>query len=264
MKLRKKTPPKKKKPSVAKAPVSIPKVVVTTVKVKKKKSKAAKVAKYPGFLIAVEGLDGSGKSTQISLLRKWFELEGLKVFFTEWNSSAVVKPVTKRGKSQKILTGKTFSLIHATDFADRYERQILPLLRAGYIVLCDRYVFTAYARDAVRGCDSNWLRSMYSFAVLPDLTFYFRTPLEVALQRILTGRPELKFHEAGMDLELDEDIEESFKKFQGLLFKEYQKLTKEFDFTVIDSTLPPKNQQDIMRKTISGMIELKKFKKKKL
>jgi dTMP kinase len=230
---------------------------------KNKKSKKHNKRPYPGFLIAVEGLDGSGKSTQLALLRKWFELEGVKVFFTEWNSSAVIKPITKRGKQQKILTGTTFSLIHATDFADRYERQILPLLRAGYIVLCDRYVFTAYARDCVRGCNPSWLRSMYSFATLPDVTFYFRTPLEVALQRILSGRPELKFHEAGMDLDLDDDIEESFKKFQGLLFKEYHKLSKEFQFIEIDSTLPPKRQQEVMRSNISKTITLKDFKQKK-
>ncbi len=228
-----------------------------------KKIKKSPKRPYPGFLIAVEGLDGSGKSTQVSLLRKWLELEGLRVFFTEWNSSPVVKPITKKGKSQKILTGTTFSLIHATDFADRYERQILPLLSAGYIVLCDRYMFTAFARDAVRGCNPDWLRSMYSFAALPDITFYFKTPLDIALQRILVGRPELKFHEAGMDLDLDDDIEESFKKFQGLLFKEYNKLTAEFNFNVVDSTLPPKQQQEHLRKEILKKIKLSEFKKKK-
>ncbi|NDC39685.1 MAG: thymidylate kinase, partial [Proteobacteria bacterium] len=114
----------------------------------------------PGRLIAVEGLDGSGKSTQIALLRRWLELEDYKVFFTEWNSSTVVKKVTKKGKEERSLTSTTFSLIHCTDFADRYERQILPLLRAGYLVLADRYVFTAFARDAVRGCDREWLRQL--------------------------------------------------------------------------------------------------------
>src|SRR5207244_5650249 len=105
----------------------------------------------PGKLIAVEGLDGSGKSTQIYLLKRWLELEGYKVFFTEWNSSAIVKKATRKGKKRQLLTATTFSLIHCTDFADRYERQILPLLNAGYIVLADRYIFTAFARDALRG-----------------------------------------------------------------------------------------------------------------
>ena len=114
---------------------------------------APTIRNYPGKLIAVEGLDGSGKSTQIYLVKRWLELEGHRVFFTEWNSSVLVKKSTTKGKRRQLLTPTTFSLIHATDFADRYERQILPLLRAGYIVLADRYIFTALARDAVRGVD---------------------------------------------------------------------------------------------------------------
>src|ERR1051325_6659576 len=104
-----------------------------------------------GKLVAVEGLDGSGKSTQVYLLKRWVELEGYKVFFIEWNSSVIVRKATRKGKKRQLLTPTTFSLIHCTDFADRYERQILPLLNAGYIVLADRYVFTAFARDAPRG-----------------------------------------------------------------------------------------------------------------
>src|SRR5450756_2859567 len=106
---------------------------------------------FSGRLIAVEGLDGSGKSTQIYLLKRWLEAEGIKVYFSEWNSSELVKSATSKGKKRELLTPTTFSLIHATDFADRYERHLLPLLRAGYIVLCDRYIFTAFARDVVRG-----------------------------------------------------------------------------------------------------------------
>ena len=150
----------------------------------------------PGKLIAVEGLDGSGKSTQVHLLKRWLELEGYKVFFTEWNSSVIVKEVTKKGKKRQLLTPTTFSLIHCTDFADRYERQVLPLLHAGYLVLADRYVFTAFGRDAVRGCDREWIRKLYSYARQPDVTFFFKVPLDVALGRILDGRPQLKHHEA--------------------------------------------------------------------
>ena len=132
---------------------------------------------YPGRLIAVEGIDGSGKSTQIYLLQRWLELQGLKVFFSEWNSSELVKSATRRGKAERLLTPTTFSLIHATDFADRYERQLVPLLKAGYIVLCDRYKFTAFARDTVRGCSPDWVRRIYSFAALPDLTFFSKPRL---------------------------------------------------------------------------------------
>ena len=148
---------------------------------------------FPGRLIAVEGLDGSGKSTQIYLLKRWLELQGLKVYFTAWNSSTIVKAATSKGKNRTLLTPTTFSLIHATDFADRYERQLVPLLRAGYIVLCDRYIYTAYARDVMRGCSPEWVRAVYDFAAKPDLTFFFKARLETSLGRILAGRPQLKF-----------------------------------------------------------------------
>src|SRR6266508_3737011 len=151
-------------------------------------AETSKNAETTGKLVAVEGLDGSGKSTQIHLLKRWLELEGYKVFFTEWNSSAIVRKATRKGKKRQLLTATTFSLIHCTDFADRYERQILPLLNAGYIVLADRYIFTAFARDAVRGCDREWIRKLYSYALKPDVTFFFDVPLKTALARILDGR----------------------------------------------------------------------------
>ena len=213
----------------------------------------------PGKLIAVEGLDGSGKSTQITLLRRWLELEGYKVFFTEWNSSSLVRKATRRGKKLKLLTPTTFSLIHATDFADRYQRQILPLLHGGYLVLADRYFYTAFARDAVRGCDRAWVRKLYSFARPPDLTFYFNVPLEVALDRILRGRPELKYHEAGMDLNLADEPTESFKIFQGMIASEYDRLKSEFKFTLMDATLPPEEQQRRMRNIVKAKIDLNAF-----
>src|SRR5690242_17389502 len=189
-----------------------------------------------GKLIAVEGVDGSGKSTQIYLLKRWLELQNLKVSFTEWNSSELVKAATRRGKKQQLLTPTTFSLIHCTDFAHRYERQVMPLLRQGYLVLADRYIFTAIARDAVRGCDRNWVRNMYSFAMQPDITFYFNVPLDVAVNRILAGRPTIKYHEAGMDLGLAVDPYESFRIFQRRIGDEYERLSEEHAFTVVDAT----------------------------
>jgi dTMP kinase len=213
-----------------------------------------------GVLIAVEGLDGSGKSTQIHLLRRWLELDGYKVYFTEWNSSVVVKAATKKGKKRQLLTPRTFSLIHATDFADRYERQILPLLRAGFIVLSDRYVFTAFARDAVRQCDPKWVRKTYSFAVQPDISFFFDVPLEVSLNRILSGRPQLKFHEAGMDLGLSEDPYESFRIFQGRIREEYLKIVEEFGLITIDASRSIEHQQAEVRRVFREKIDLAKFK----
>ena len=216
---------------------------------------------YSGKLIAVEGLDGSGKSTQLYLVKRWLELEGYRVFFTEWNSSVLVKPSTTKGKREQLLTPTTFSLIHATDFADRYERQILPLLRAGYLVLADRYVFTAFARDAVRGLDRDWLEKIYRFAVHPDLTFYFRVPLEVSLNRILEGRPQLKYHEAGLDMGWTTDPYESFRIFQGKIRDEYERMTPEFGFTVIDASREIHEQQDEVRRLIASRIDLKAYRR---
>jgi dTMP kinase len=214
---------------------------------------------YPGRLIAVEGLDGSGKSTQVYLLKRWLQLQGLKVFFTEWNSSEVVKSATSKGKKMELLTPTTFSLIHATDFADRYERQLVPLLKAGYLVLCDRYVFTAFARDVVRGCPLEWVRGLYDFACLPDLTFFFKADLEVSLNRILQGRPQLKYFEAGMDLGLSSDIQESFRIFQGRMLEQYLGMSTEFSFTVIDANRSIEPQQDIVRKLVARTIEVDDF-----
>jgi dTMP kinase len=213
-------------------------------------------------LIAVEGLDGSGKSTQIRLLHQWLEGLDCKVFFTEWNSSELIRGATKRGKKQQMLTPTTFSLIHAADFADRYERQILPMLRAGYIVLCDRHMYTAFARDYVRGCDPAWVGNLYRFARPPDITFYFRVPLQTALHRILSGRPELKFYEAGMDLGLAPTAEESFKKFQGLVLDRYEALAKEHAFTVLDGRRGIHELQEKVRMIVQEQIDLPKYHRK--
>src|SRR3954462_7899553 len=169
---------------------------------------------YPGKLIIVEGIDGSGKSTQLQLAMRYLEAKGLRPFFTEWNSADLVKAVTKRGKKKNTLTPMTFSLLHATDFAHRLVHNILPPLKAGMIVLADRYIYTAFARDVARGCDRNWVRDVYSFAVKPTVAFFFRAPLNIAIDRIVSGRPNLKYYEAGMDLGWSDDPEESFTIFQ--------------------------------------------------
>jgi dTMP kinase len=215
---------------------------------------------FPGRLIAVEGLDGSGKSTQIYLLKRWLESQQLKVFFSEWNSSELVKSATSKGKKRELLTPTTFSLIHATDFADRYERQLVPLLRAGYIVLCDRYIFTAFARDTVRGCPPEWVRGLYNFAAHPDLTFFFKAQLEVSLQRILDGRPQLKYFEAGMDMRLSTDPYESFRIFQGRILEQYLGMSTEFNFSVINANQPVELQQALVRELVSAKIDLAAFK----
>ena len=215
----------------------------------------------PGKLIIVEGVDGSGKSTQLRLLEKWLRYNGFEVFRTEWNSSNMVKSITSKGKKKENLTPTTFSLLHATDFADRFERNILPLLRSGYFVLADRYIYTAYARDVTRGCNPNWVRKVYDFAIKPDIAFYFRVPLDTAMDRILSGRPKLKFYEAGMDLNLSKDIYDSFRIFQSKIVDQYEEMSKREDFYVMDATEQIQEQQKIMRERVRKLLP-KKLKKK--
>jgi dTMP kinase len=212
---------------------------------------------YPGKLIIVEGIDGSGKSTQVALLKKWLESEGFSVFFTEWNSSELVKETTREGKKKNLLTPTTFSLLHATDFADRLNYQIIPPLKAGMIVLADRYAYTAFARDVVRGVHPNWVRNLYSFSVKPDVSFYFRVPIQVAVERLLSGRSAIKFHEAGMDVpELaGKDIVESFKIFQSKIIDQYEKMIEEFNLTPVDAAADIHGQQELVRDTVKKAIE---------
>lgn len=210
---------------------------------------------YPGKLIIVEGIDGSGKTTQVALLKKWLDSQGFSVFFTEWNSSELVRETTREGKKKNLLTPTTFSLLHATDFADRMNYQIIPPLKAGMIVLADRYAFTAFARDVVRGVHPTWVRHLYSFAIKPDLSFYFKVPFQVACDRILSNRSEIKFYEAGMDLGLSPDTQESFRTFQSRILEEYEKMIKEFSMVCVDATLEIHDQQEIVRSTVKDALK---------
>ena len=211
---------------------------------------------YPGKLIIVEGIDGSGKSTQLLLLHKWLESKGHKVFFTEWNSSDLVKNTTRRGKKNKSLTPTTFSLLHATDFASRLYHEILPPLKAGMLVLADRYMYTAFARDVVRGVSPEWVRKLYSFSIKPDMAFYFKVPIEVAISRLLGGtRGQFKYYEAGMDMNLSQDITESFRLFQSRILAQYDKIVEEYELITMDATQEIAVQQDTMRRLVDEALK---------
>jgi len=211
---------------------------------------------HPGKLFVVEGIDGSGKTTQLGLLAKWLTAAGHRVFVTEWNSSALVKAATKAGKKKATLTPMTFSLLHATDFADRLLYHIIPPLKAGMIVLADRYTYTAFARDAARGVDPRWVRELYSFAVRPDLAVYFRVPIEVSLDRLLARRVKLKFYEAGMDMGWSSNVVESFRLFQGKVLAEYDRIVGEFGLNVIDASGSITNQQRDLRRLVADYLEI--------
>jgi len=210
---------------------------------------------YPGKLFVVEGIDGSGKTTQLALLAKWLSAEGHRVFVTEWNSSVLVKAATKTGKKKNALTPMTFSLLHATDFADRLLYKIIPPLKAGMIVLADRYAYTAFARDVTRGVDRQWVRELYSFGVMPDLTLYFRVPIDVSLDRLMARRVKLKFYEAGMDLGWSTNPAESFRLFQGKVLDEYDRIVNEYGLKVVDAVGSITTQQQLVRKLVLPYVD---------
>lgn len=160
----------------------------------------------------------------------------------------------RRGKKKDLLTPTTFSLLHAVDFADRLTYHILPALKAGMIVLADRYVYTAFGRDVARGVHPEWVRAVYSFAPRPDLCLYFRVPIDVSLERLLAGRAKLKYHEAGMDIGLATDPVESFRLFQGRVLELYDGLTEEFGLRAVDATQEISASQRVVRELVQEML----------
>src|SRR5215208_4159110 len=210
---------------------------------------------YPGKLFVVEGVDGSGKTTQLGLLAKWLTASGHRVFLTEWNSSALVKAATSAGKKKNALTPMTFSLLHATDFGDRLLYNIVPPLKAGMIVLADRCAYTAFARDVARGVDRQWVRDLYAFAVKPDLALYFRVPIEVSIERLVARRVKLKFYEAGLDMGWSTNPVESFRLFQGKVIEEYDRLVDEYGLQVLNAAATITEQQHLVRQLVARELE---------
>jgi len=211
---------------------------------------------YEGTLICVEGIDGSGKSTQLALLRDWLKSNGKDVIFTEWNSSPLISQTTKLAKKKNMLSPRTFSLLHAVDFADRLKQVIAPALKAGFIVLADRYAYTAFARDVARGVDPKWVREVYNFAIKPDLTVYFDIDPKTSMERICFNRTP-KFYEAGMDLKLSNDPFESYVLFQTKVVKEYKKMLDEFDIVRLDAKDSIHKKQVAIRKMLKEILAAK-------
>jgi dTMP kinase len=208
---------------------------------------------YPGKLIAIEGTDGVGRSTQISLLREWLEVQGYGVIETGWTRSELMQPTIDLAKSSNTLNKLTFVLLYATDFADRLEKEIIPALKAGFVVLADRYIFSALARAGVRGVDRAWLRSLYGFAIAPHLVFYLRIDEKTLIRRVLQARG-MDYWESGMDMKLGDDIYESFRAYQRVLLKEYASMADEFNFRVLDARRKVDVIQDELRRQIAAFL----------
>jgi dTMP kinase len=208
---------------------------------------------YPGKLIAIEGTDGVGRSTQIRLLREWLEVQGYGVIETGWTRSELMQPTIEVAKGSNTLNKLTFVLLYATDFADRLEKEIIPALKAGFIVLSDRYIFTALARAGVRGVDRAWVRNLYGFGISPHLVFYLRIDEKTLIRRVLQSRG-MDYWESGMDLKLGDDIYESFRAYQRALLKEYTSMSEEFGFRVLDARRKVEVIQDELRRQIAAFL----------
>src|SRR5438067_4992630 len=183
----------------------------------------------PGRLIVIEGTDGVGRSTQINLLRPWLESSGYAVVDTEMTRSVLAGAGLKQAKEGHTLGPITLNLFYATDFVDRFENQMLPALRAGFVVLTDRYIYSLMARALVRGADKQWLRSIYGLALKPDAVFYLKISLENLIPRILQSGG-FDYWESGMDMRLGGDLYESFINYQTRLLAEYEQMIGEYDF----------------------------------
>src|SRR6058998_2391764 len=191
----------------------------------------------PGRLIVIEGTDGVGRSTQMQLLRPWLESSGYAVVDTEMTRSDLVGAGLKQAKEGHTLGPITLNLFSATDFVDRFESQIVPALRAGFIVLTDRYIYSLMARALVRGADPKWIRSIYGLALKPDAIFYLKIGIDNLIPRVLQ-RGGFDYWESGMDMRLGADLFESFVNYQTSLLEQFALMTDEYGFQVLDASLP--------------------------
>jgi dTMP kinase len=208
---------------------------------------------YPGKVIAIEGTDGVGRSTQIRLLREWLEIQGYGVIETGWTRSVLMQPTIDLAKASNTLNKLTFVLLYATDFADRLEKEIIPALKAGFIVLADRYIFTALARARVRGVDRAYLKNLYGFAIAPHLVFYLKLDVDALIRRVLRSGG-MDYWESGMDMKVGDDIYDSFRTYQAKLLREYTALGEEFGFRTLDARQSIEHIQDELRTQIGAFL----------
>ena len=212
------------------------------------------VHNYPGRIIAIEGIDGVGRSTQIRLLREWLEVQGYGVIETGWTRSPLMQPTIELAKASNTLNKLTFVLLYACDFADRLEKEIIPALKAGFVVLADRYIYTAIARAGVRGVDSEWIRRLYGFAIAPHLVFYLKIDAEALVRRVLEAGG-MEYWESGMDMKAGDDIFDNFRNYQRQLLKEYTAMADEFGFRVLDGRKPVNFIQEDLRRQIGEFLQ---------
>lgn len=211
---------------------------------------------YDGLLIVIEGTDGSGKSTQVNMLSQYIKDRSFGCTVSEWKTSRLISGVINDAKERNMLNTTTFSLLYAADYADRLENEIIPALKAGFIVLMDRYIYTAYVRDTVRGHDIDWVKKLYSFAPQPDLVFYLNVPPQTLIKRLIAKNGVLDYFESGRDIGLSTDIYKSFEIYQKRCLDEYKHLEKECNFIEIDGTKPSDEIHSIIKSKVQELLDL--------
>ncbi len=213
---------------------------------------------YPGVLLSIEGTDGVGRTTQITMLREWLEVQGYGVVETGWTRSPLIGRAITQAKQGRKLNRFTYALLYAADFADRLEKEILPALRSGFVVLADRYVFTAFARDLVRGVDPQWVRDLYGFAPIPHLVLYLKIDIATLIHRVI-ARGAIDYFESGMDLAMGDDPYDSFKCYQTQLIREYNRLAEEFHFPTVNARMKPEKIQTQLRSIVSDFFATRRL-----
>ena len=225
------------------------------------------VSDLRGKLIVIEGTDGVGRSTQIEELRKWLEIKGYGVATTGWTRSPLLSKAIDQAKAGHTLNVRTYSLLYAADLADRLENQVIPALKAGFIVLADRYIYTAFARSVIRGIDRQWIRKTFGFALEPDVVFYMQIGMEDLVPRVINSETMSKryweeksgegmdYWESGMDLRLGEDFYDSFIEYQKRILDEFNRMAKQYNFVVIDSTKSLEETSRALKQGISLILE---------
>jgi dTMP kinase len=208
-----------------------------------------------GKLLVIEGTDGTGRSTQAAMLKEWLEIQGYGVIETGWTRSKLVGQAITDAKQGHSLNRQTYALMYATDLADRMEYQIIPALKSGFIVLADRYFYTAIARGIVRGADPDWLRDIYGFAVEPDLVCYLQLGVKELIPRVLaTGK--MNYWESGMDMNYGDDLYDSFVAYQGALIEQFDAMAREYtNFVTLDAREEPKATQQRLRTAVAAYLE---------
>lgn len=213
---------------------------------------------YDGLLVVIEGTDGCGKSTQVNMLSQFIKDEGFGCAVSEWKTSRLISGVINEAKERNMLNTTTYSLLYAADYTDRLENEIIPALKSGFVVLMDRYIYTAYVRDSVRGHDIKWVKNLYSFAPNPDLVFYLNVSPDILIKRLIAKNGVLDYFESGRDIGLSTDIYNSFEIYQKRCLEEYKKLKKEYNFVELDGTKSKEELHSIIKQEIMKLLEEKR------